>query len=380
MKNLEWYIQRSSVYSKIDLRSGYHQLRVREEDIPKTAFRTRYGHYEFQVMPFGLINVPTVFMDLMNRVCKSYLDKFMVVFVDNILIYSMSKQEHEEHLKLISELLKKEQLYDKFSKCEIWVPKVQFLGHVVDIQGIHMDPTKIESIKDWASPKTATEIRQILGLVGYYQRFIEVFSKIAKSMTMLTQKKVKFDWGDKEEESFQLIKQKLCSAPILALPERSKDFTVYYDASIEVGRKNTGTWPKCVTCNSYHALGGPCRTCFNCNRPSHLANDYRSVPRNVNPVNARNPLVRACYECSSTDHGRGNQRNQARGRAFMLGAEEARQDLNILTGTFTLNDHFATTLFDSGADYSFVFTTFIPMLCLEPNDLGFRYEIEIASG
>nr|GEV44650.1 reverse transcriptase domain-containing protein [Tanacetum cinerariifolium] len=143
-----------------------------------------------------------------------------------------------------------------------------------------------------------------------------------------------------------------------------------------VGRDNTGTWPKCTTCNSYHAPGGPCHTCFNCNRLGRLAKDCRGVPRNVNPVNARNPTVRACYECGSTDH----IRNQARGRAFMLGAEEARQDSNIVTGTFTLNNHFATTLFDSGADYSFVSTTFIPLLGIDPSDLGFRYEIEIGSG
>ncbi|GJX35563.1 putative reverse transcriptase domain-containing protein [Tanacetum coccineum] len=224
-------LQGSSVYSKIDLRSGYHQLRVREEDIPKTAFRTRYGHYEFQVMPFGLTNAPAVFMDLMNRVCKPYLDKFMIVFIDDILIYSKNKQEHEEHLKLILELLKKEELYAKFSKCEFWIPKVQFLGHVIDSEGIHVDPAKIESIKDWTSPKSPTEIRQFLGLVGYYRRFIEGFSKIAKPMTKLTQKKVKFEWGDKQEAAFQLLKQKLCSAPILALPEGSKDFITYCDAS-----------------------------------------------------------------------------------------------------------------------------------------------------
>ncbi|GJV87490.1 putative reverse transcriptase domain-containing protein [Tanacetum coccineum] len=224
-------LQGSSVYSKIDLRSGYHQLRVREEDIPKTAFRTRYGHYEFQVMPFGLTNAPAVFMDLMNRVCKPYLDKFVIVFIDDILIYSKNKQEHEEHLKLILELLKKEELYAKFSKCEFWIPKVQFLGHVIDSEGIHVDPAKIESIKDWTSPKSPTEIRQFLGLVGYYRRFIEGFSKIAKPMTKLTQKKVKFEWGDKQEAAFQLLKQKLCSAPILALPEGSKDFIAYCDAS-----------------------------------------------------------------------------------------------------------------------------------------------------
>ncbi|GJU58185.1 putative reverse transcriptase domain-containing protein, partial [Tanacetum coccineum] len=136
-------LQGSSVYSKIDLRSGYHQLRVQEEDILKTAFRTRYGHYEFQVMPFGLTNAPAVFMDLMNRVCKPYLDKFLIVFIDDILIYSKNKQEHEEHLKIILELLKKEELYAKFSKCEFWIPKVQFLGHVIDSEGIHVDPAKI---------------------------------------------------------------------------------------------------------------------------------------------------------------------------------------------------------------------------------------------
>ncbi|GJQ95249.1 putative reverse transcriptase domain-containing protein [Tanacetum coccineum] len=226
-------LQGSSVYSKIDLRSGYHQLRVREEDISKTAFRTRYRHYEFQVIPFGLTNAPAVFMDLMNRVCKPYRDKFIIVFIDDILIYSKNKQEHEEHLKIILELLKKEELYAKFSKCEFWIPKVQFLGHVIDNKGIHVDPAKIESVKDWASPKTPTEIRQFLGLAGYYRRFIEGFSKIAKPMTKLTQKKVKFEWGDKQEAAFQLLKQKLCSAPILALPEGSEDFIVYCDASIK---------------------------------------------------------------------------------------------------------------------------------------------------
>ncbi|GJZ15964.1 putative reverse transcriptase domain-containing protein [Tanacetum coccineum] len=223
-------LQGSSIYSKIDLRSGYHQLRVRDQDIPKTAFRTRYGHYEFQVMPFGLTNAPAVFMDLMNRVCKPYLDKFVIVFIDDILIYSKDEKEHEEHLKIILELLKKEKLYAKFSKCEFWIPKVQFLGHVIDSRGIHVDPAKIESIKDWASPKIPTEIRQFLGFASYYRRFIEGFSKIAKSIMKLTQKGIKFDWGEKKENAFQLIKQKLCSAPILALPEGSEDFVVYCDA------------------------------------------------------------------------------------------------------------------------------------------------------
>ncbi|GJU70214.1 reverse transcriptase domain-containing protein [Tanacetum coccineum] len=197
----------SSIYSKIDLRSGYHQLRVREEDIPKTAFRTRYEHYEFQVMPFGLTNAPTIFMDLINRVCKPYLDKFVIVFIDDILIYSRNEKEHEEHLKTILELLKKEELYVKFSKCEFWI--------------------------NMASPTTPSEIRQFLGLAGYYRRFIKGYSKIAKPMTELTQKNQRFNWGEEQETTFQFLKQKLCVAPFLALPEGSDDFVVYCDASIK---------------------------------------------------------------------------------------------------------------------------------------------------
>ncbi|GJR49311.1 putative nucleotidyltransferase, ribonuclease H [Tanacetum coccineum] len=221
----------SSVYSKIDLRSGYHQLRVRDEDIPKTAFRTRYGHYEFQVMPFGLTNAPAVFMDLMNRVCKPYLDKFVIVFIDDILIYSRNKEEYANHLRIILELLKKEKLYAKFSKCDFWIRIVQFLGHLIDSQGLHVDPAKIEAVKNWASPTTPMEVRQFLGLAGYYQRFIKDFLKIAKSLTELTQKNKKYIWGEDQESAFQLLKQKLCEAPILALPEGNDDFVVYCDAS-----------------------------------------------------------------------------------------------------------------------------------------------------
>ncbi|GJW21930.1 putative reverse transcriptase domain-containing protein [Tanacetum coccineum] len=150
-------LQGSSVYSKIDLRSGYHQLRVRDEDIPKTAFRTWYRHYEFQVIPFGLTNAPAVFIDLMNRVCKPYLDKFVIVFIDDILIYSRNKEEHADHLRIILELLRKEELYAKFSKCDFWISIVQFLGHVIDSQGIHVDPAKIKAVKNWTSPTTPME-------------------------------------------------------------------------------------------------------------------------------------------------------------------------------------------------------------------------------
>ncbi|GJR12403.1 putative reverse transcriptase domain-containing protein [Tanacetum coccineum] len=216
-----------------ELAEQLKELSDKEEDIPKTAFRTRYGHYEFQVMPFGLTNAPTVFTDLMNRVCKPYLDKFVIVFIDDILIYSRNKKEHEEHLKTILELLKKEELYAKFSKCEFWINTIKFLSHVIDSSGIHVDPAKIETVKNWASPTTPLEIRQFLGLAGYYRRFIEGFSKIAKPMTELTQKDRKFDWGEEQETAFQLLKQKLCVAPILALPEGSEDFVVYCDASIK---------------------------------------------------------------------------------------------------------------------------------------------------
>ncbi|GJX88193.1 putative reverse transcriptase domain-containing protein [Tanacetum coccineum] len=194
--------QGSSVYSKIDLRSVYHQLRIKEEDIPITAFRTRYGHFEFQVMPFGLTNAPAVLMDLMNRVCKTYLDKFIIVFIDDILVYSKDEEKHGEHLKII-------------------------------LDGVHVDLAKIKAIKSWAAPMTPTEVRQFLRLAGYYRRFIKGLSLISKPLTKLTQKNKKYEWGKEKEEAFQTLKQKLCSAPILALPEGTEDFMVYCDASLK---------------------------------------------------------------------------------------------------------------------------------------------------
>ena len=178
----------ASIFSKIDLRSGYHQLKVKDSDIAKTAFRTRYGHYEFTVMPFGLTNAPAAFMDLMNRVFRKYLDKFVIVFIDDILIYSKSPEEHEEHLRLALQTLKEHQLYAKFSKCEFWLRKVHFLGHVVSAEGITVDPAKIEAVKEWKAPRSVTEIRSFLGLAGYYRRFVEGFSKIAAPLTALTRK------------------------------------------------------------------------------------------------------------------------------------------------------------------------------------------------
>ncbi|GJS27252.1 putative reverse transcriptase domain-containing protein [Tanacetum coccineum] len=580
-------VQGSQFFSKIDLRSGYHHLSVHEDDIQKTAFRTRYGHFKFTVMLFGLTNAPAIFMDLINR----------------------TQEEHVEHLRLVLELLKKEKLYAKFSKCEFWLREVHFLGHVINGNGIHVDPSKIESFKTWKAPRTLTEVCSFLGLAGYYCRFIENFSKIAKSLTILTQKSKIFDWGEEQELAFQTMKDKLCNAPVLALPNGPKDFVVYCDASgiglgcvlmqrgkviayasrqlkiheknytthdlelgavvfalkiwrhylygtksimpprmrnrsagrpaakslgggtgVHVGRDGRGRRPRegndeCVDdlngqknnqglranrgvegvngnvsnrgnvgsqnsnvvnenvqenvgnvivngnrirtlswevvvsmswndfkfmmiqefCHGHeiqklesklwnHAMVGAGHAAYthrfhelarlvphlisgaltdeairngsikkvekrgNVGEPSKdrsgrddnkrtmtgnvfattVNPDCRGMPRNVNLVNARNPTIRACYECGSTDHvrsayprlnraqgleekrpnqvaannggqGRGNQGNQARGRAFMLGAKEARQDPNIVTG-------------------------------LKPNNLGFRYKIEIASG
>nr|GFA49163.1 reverse transcriptase domain-containing protein [Tanacetum cinerariifolium] len=194
----------SSVYSKIDLKSSYHQLRVRDEDIPKTAFRTSYGHYEFQVMPFGLTNAPAVFMDLVNRVCKPYLDKFVIVFIDDFLVYSLNKEEHVNHLRIMLKLLIKEKLYAKFSKCDFWINIVQFLRHVINSQGIHVDPAKIEAVKNWASPTTPTKKNKM------------------------------YIWGKNQESAFQLLKQKICEASILALPEGTTIllFTVMYHIKV----------------------------------------------------------------------------------------------------------------------------------------------------
>ncbi|KAD4982099.1 hypothetical protein E3N88_18770 [Mikania micrantha] len=224
-------LQGACHFSKIDLRSGYHQLKVQDEDIPKTAFRTRYGHYEFTVMPFGLTNAPAAFMDMMNHICKPYLDKFIIVFIDDILIYSKTPEDHTKHLRTLLELLRHEKLYAKFSKCEFWLTEVQFLGHVINAQGIQVDPSKIEAITKWENPKSPTEVRSFLGLAGYYRRFIQNFSRIAVPLTSLTRKSEKFEWGPKQIEAFQILKDRLTHAPILALPEGVEDFVVYCDAS-----------------------------------------------------------------------------------------------------------------------------------------------------
>jgi hypothetical protein len=197
----------ASVFSKIDLRLGYHQLKIWESDIPKTAFRTRYGLYEYTVMSFGLTNSLAYFMYLMNKVFMEYLDRFVIVFIDDILVFSKTMEEHEEHLRLVLEKLRSNQLYAKFSKCEFWLTEVAFLGHIISAGGVSVDPGKVKDVLNWMSPATVSEIRSFLGLVGYYRRFIKDFSKIAKPMTKLLEKNKAFEWTQECQASFEELKK-----------------------------------------------------------------------------------------------------------------------------------------------------------------------------
>ena len=219
------------MFSKIDLRSGYHQILVKPEDVQKTVLRSRYGHYEYVVMPFGATNAPAVFMDYMNRIFLPYLENFVVVFIDDILIYSKKKEEHADHLRVVLAVLREHQLYGKLSKCEFWLEEVQFLGHVISAHGIAVDPSKIDTVLKWERPQTVTEVRSFLGLAGYYRRFVEGFSKMVSHLTQLTRKDQPFSWTKKCEESFEEMKRRLTTAPVLAIPYTSKKFEVFCDAS-----------------------------------------------------------------------------------------------------------------------------------------------------
>ncbi|CAL8119337.1 unnamed protein product [Prunus armeniaca] len=220
-------------FSKIDMRSGYHQLKVREDNIPKTAFRTCYSHYEFLVMPFRLTNAPAAFMDLMNRVFRPYLDRFVIVFIDDILVYSRTFEGHKKHLGLVLKTLRRKQLYAKLSKCQFWLDRVDFLGHVISAEGIYVDPRKVEAVVNWVQPTSVTELRSFLGLVGYYRRFVEGFSSIAAPLTRLTRKDVKFEWTKECEQGFQELKKRLTTTPVLALPDNSGNFVIYSDVSLQ---------------------------------------------------------------------------------------------------------------------------------------------------
>jgi hypothetical protein len=221
----------AKVFSKIDLRSGYHQIKIRASDIPKTAFSTRYWLYEFLVMSFGLSNAPAYFMYLMNSVFMPKLDKFVVVFIDDILVYSKNEEEHASHLHVVLQHLRELRLYAKLSKCDFWLKEIKFLGHTISQAGIVVDPDKVQEVMNWKPPTTVRQIRSFLGLAGYYRRFIPDFSRIAKPMTESLKKGAKFVWGQKCEDAFHTLRQHLTTAPVLAQPDSSKPFDVYYDAS-----------------------------------------------------------------------------------------------------------------------------------------------------
>jgi hypothetical protein len=212
-------LSKAKVFSKIDLRSSYHQIKIRPKDIPKTAFSTRYGLYEYLVMSFCLTNAPAHFMYLMNSVFMRELDKFVVIFIDDILIYSKNEEEHAEHLRIVLSRLREHKLYAKFSKCEFWLKKVPFLGDVLSSEGILVDLTKVQDVLDWKAPTIVHEVRSFLRLAGYYHRFIPDFSKIAKPMTRLLEKDRKFDWTPECEQAFHTLRTLLTSAPVLAQPD-----------------------------------------------------------------------------------------------------------------------------------------------------------------
>jgi hypothetical protein len=221
----------AQVFSKIDLYSGYHQIKICDEDIPTTAFSTRYGLYEYLVMSFGLTNALAHFIYLMNSVFMPELDKFVVVFIDDILVYSKSMEDHEEHLWVMLQRLRDHQLYTKFSKCEFWINEVPFLGHVISSEGIAVDPSKVRDVLDWEPPKFVHQVWSFLGLVGYYRRFILNFSNISKPITELLKKGTKYVWRKECDEAFQTLKKLLTTSPVLAQPNITKPFDIYCDAS-----------------------------------------------------------------------------------------------------------------------------------------------------
>ena len=223
--------QGARVFSKVNFRSGYHQVRVKEEDILKTAFRTRYGHYEFLVMSFRLTNAPTVFMDTMNKVFHDYLDQFIVVFIDNILIYSKTSEKHKEHLGKALERLRREKLYAKLEKCEFWLDSVSFLGHMISCEGVVVDQEKVKAVVEWTRPTSMFKIQSFLGLASYYRCFIKGFSKLSGPLTALTRKNARFVWTDECDQSFLELKRQLVTAPMLALPTKSGNFVVYSNTS-----------------------------------------------------------------------------------------------------------------------------------------------------
>jgi hypothetical protein len=221
----------AKVFSKVDLHLGYHQIKICLKDVPKTALSTRYGLYEYLIMSFGLTNAPSQFMYRMNTVFMPKLDEIVMVFIDNILIYCKSKEEHTQHLQVIWQWLCNHQLYAKFSKCAFWMKDVPFLGHVISAEGIAVDLSKVQVVLHWKSSRSIMQIRSFLRLVGYYHQFIPNFSKIIKPMTKHLEKDAKFKWNLQCEETFLTLKKLLTTAPMLAQPDIEKSIDVYYDAS-----------------------------------------------------------------------------------------------------------------------------------------------------
>jgi RNase H-like domain found in reverse transcriptase/Reverse transcriptase (RNA-dependent DNA polymerase)/Integrase zinc binding domain/Chromo (CHRromatin Organisation MOdifier) domain/Retroviral aspartyl protease/Integrase core domain len=224
-------LQGAKYFSKIDLRSGYHQIRIEPEDVPKTAFRTRYGHFEFLVLPFGLTNAPATFMHLMHQTFREFLDDFVLVFLDDILIFSRTLEEHKQHVAKVLSVLRKEKLFAKESKCDFFKTEVEFLGHLVGRDGVRMMQDKVQAVKEWPTPKRVTDVRAFLGTAGYYRKFIKDFSSIAAPLSDLTKDNVKFEWTASQEAAFQSLKKSISEGPVLILPDPTLPFIVNTDAS-----------------------------------------------------------------------------------------------------------------------------------------------------
>ena len=222
----------SRVFSSLDLAQGYHQIQILEEDVPKTAFRVPFGHYQFKVLSFGLTNAPATFQGVMNRIFQQHLGKFVLVYLDDILVFSKTQEEHLEHLRKVFEILRENKLFAKLTKCRFAKSELEYLGHVVGKDGIKVDPRKIETVTTWARPNDVSQLRSFLGLSNYFRRFIQGYSTLVAPLTHLTRKDVKYIWTEQCQESFEGVKYALTHAPVLSLPIFGERFEVICDASL----------------------------------------------------------------------------------------------------------------------------------------------------